>query len=311
MTTWVGGNYLFPWSGETPTTAHIIAMCTAVYDGLVGCGLVQTADTGQLNPASPPAWPGFNSDLGYWIFRFNDSLQGTYPIFLRITVGRGGGSTGAMRFTVNVGTGSNGSGTITGPITSGAVECHLSDGFNTSGVSNHQAYMCHTEGYALFFPKFNNTQTAFPGTNCWCAIERTRGSDGNFDGMGVVMLHAASMSNAAQVGGRQRSVRFATPAANYGGGHNSYCIVPTTLPLLTGDKQLFPHFYNFPEVRQCWSMFTFLLSDLSGALTTFSATPYGVTPRTFISFGNTGRSATGILGNATDAMNWNVAFLWE
>ena len=46
-------------------------------------GLVQTSDTGQLNPASHTR-PTTNSFSGYEVWRWADTLQASLPIYMRI-----------------------------------------------------------------------------------------------------------------------------------------------------------------------------------------------------------------------------------
>jgi len=85
-------------------------------------GLTQTADTGQVAFGSPvPAitLPGIGSPQGggYQVWRFNDTLQSTYPIFMRFDFGTHDTYSACPGIYITVGTGSDGSGTITNPCT--------------------------------------------------------------------------------------------------------------------------------------------------------------------------------------------------
>jgi hypothetical protein len=94
--------------------AHYQAWGQAVHDGLVAAGLVQTADTGQVD------WPSVNAVLGTNVhthnemWRFNDGRQGANPVFLNVQYGTSSSATYPY-LQVQVGTGSNGTGTLTGP----------------------------------------------------------------------------------------------------------------------------------------------------------------------------------------------------
>jgi hypothetical protein len=80
-------------------------------------GLTQTADTGQLAfPMTATTRPGTSTAAGYYILRFNDTLQSTTPIFIKIELGTGG-SANIPTIWITVGTGSNGSGTLSGAST--------------------------------------------------------------------------------------------------------------------------------------------------------------------------------------------------
>ena len=75
-------------------------------------GLVQTADTGQINWTTV-ARPGVGSYGGYEIWRFNDSFQATAPVFIKLEYGVGtAADRPALRITVCTST--NGAGTPAG-----------------------------------------------------------------------------------------------------------------------------------------------------------------------------------------------------
>src|SRR5690606_4107061 len=109
---------------------------------LANAGLVQTPDTGQINWASVTR-PGSNSVAGYEIWRFDDALQGTAPVFLKLSYGTGNNTNGP-RLTLQVGTGSDGSGNLTGTLSSTFV-----NNSSTSHASDtaYPSYLCVTEGF--------------------------------------------------------------------------------------------------------------------------------------------------------------------
>ena len=102
------------------STAGFRAWGLELHNQLASVGLTNTADTGQVNWATVTV-PGINTAGGYEIWRFNDTLQGTTPIFLKIEFGTGGTSTYPAVW-ITVGNGSNGSGTLTG-LTSSRCAC--------------------------------------------------------------------------------------------------------------------------------------------------------------------------------------------
>lgn len=85
-----------------------------MHDLFAAIDLVQTSDTGQIDiPSASPTLT--NSGIyGYEMYRFDDELQSTNPIFVKVEYGSRVGSAHGpyMRFTV--GTGTDGAGTITG-----------------------------------------------------------------------------------------------------------------------------------------------------------------------------------------------------
>ncbi|RQH69982.1 hypothetical protein IPC102_09415 [Pseudomonas aeruginosa] len=90
-----------------------------LHDALLAVGLVQTADTGQLADFSGVTGdvPGATTvTYGYRIYRLNDSLQATSPVFLKVVFGaRGGSSSGTWdvpNFGLEIGTGTDGTGNL-------------------------------------------------------------------------------------------------------------------------------------------------------------------------------------------------------
>ncbi len=81
---------------------------------LTAMGLVNTADTGQINWTTVTR-PAINTSGGYEIWRFADALQATVPVYIRIEY-RIGGVADRPGLNITVGSGTNGAGTITGQV---------------------------------------------------------------------------------------------------------------------------------------------------------------------------------------------------
>ncbi len=107
---------------------------------LAACGLVQTADTGQIDWVTVTR-PGTNTAAGYQIWRFNDTLQGAAPVYIKFEFGTGASATRPMVW-ITLGTGSDGAGNITGGYIARRT-CNSSD--NLTGTP--PAFFCHTEGF--------------------------------------------------------------------------------------------------------------------------------------------------------------------
>jgi hypothetical protein len=86
-----------------------------------GSGLVKTTDTGQVDWTTATR-PYTTSSTGssvthYEIYKFNDTLQTTSPVFLRIGYGNAYGTSSAaftVAMSIQIGTSTNGAGTLTG-----------------------------------------------------------------------------------------------------------------------------------------------------------------------------------------------------
>lgn len=80
---------------------------------LTAAGWVQTADTGQLNPATILYPVANNAIVGTMIWRMNDALQATAPVFVKFGFGSQDLNT-KINLNIQIGTGSNGAGSLTG-----------------------------------------------------------------------------------------------------------------------------------------------------------------------------------------------------
>jgi hypothetical protein len=165
------------------TDAAFRAWTQLVHDLLVGaCGWVQTADTGQFDLATgvaPVASPQYQ---GYRIYRLNDALQASAPIFLKVEFGWGGAATSTPGLRFNVGTGSDGAGTLTGTFWSN-VAVHMGGGVATPAVwlANGGA------GYANLIICAESSSR----TMALC-LERWRNTDGSYNALGACGLTVAN-----------------------------------------------------------------------------------------------------------------------
>lgn len=78
-------------------------------------GLVKTADTGQIDWSTVLKPSAASQIRGYEIWRFNDVLQATAPVFIKMEFGSSATATWPA-LSPTIGTGTNGAGTLTGQI---------------------------------------------------------------------------------------------------------------------------------------------------------------------------------------------------
>src|ERR1700761_4788031 len=78
------------------------------------CGVTQTTYTGQINTSTVTRAGTTNTAAGYVILKFNDTLQATVPVFIKLEFGSGSTATTSPQMWITIGAGSNGSGTLTG-----------------------------------------------------------------------------------------------------------------------------------------------------------------------------------------------------
>lgn len=93
------------------TDADFQAWCQGIAAQLVAAGLVKTTDTGQINNVTVVKPVSINTASGYEIYKFNDTLQGTVPIFLKVEYGSGG-VIDRPGLWITIGASTNGAGTL-------------------------------------------------------------------------------------------------------------------------------------------------------------------------------------------------------
>lgn len=179
------------------TTDELRQWGSGVTNGLVAAGLVDTNPTGKINWSTVSAASGSAASYGFDVFRFNDSLQATHPIFIRLEYKNRPSAppnAQAPAIDVTVGTTHNGSGTVGGQ--SRSFQFYYTGG--TSDRTNGQ-YSLFAAGDGWMNMALWYTLTTGMGLNSFfLSIERTRDANGNItaEGFGV---HCVGTENGSSV----------------------------------------------------------------------------------------------------------------
>lgn len=178
-----------PITQPTQTTdAQFRAWGSSVGTTLASLGLVRTSDTGQINWATVLTPSGANQSRGYEIFRFDDALQATAPVYIKLEYGAGSVSAGYPGMWITVGTGTDGAGNLTGQIS-------LRFGLNAGGstASNYSSrYACSSNRLAVIF-----WQSSAGAYNMGFSVERSHASDGNDTADGILITVQYQTGSAA------------------------------------------------------------------------------------------------------------------
>lgn len=293
--------------------AEFIAQLTAV-------GLTQTADTGQIDTATVTR-PGVNANAGYAIFRFNDTLQATAPIFIRFDFGTDNGAS-EPRIQFLVGAGSNGSGTITGPLlaqramtvsvgAASAVTAYISRwvynatlGFlgiawktGAQGVDGNQG--------VLFIGRLCDSSGATTANGVYSvAIGITNGATGTGGSGGLLaqQLHNLLTSTNWPVDASVSTL----------GGYFGVWPLSVTTTQVGVDTSVVPAFYAAPGLGLDLHLhFGGLLRSEVPVSNTFSLAVKGPTARTYISIGNPGSASTAMVWLFGATTGNGIFMLWE
>lgn len=132
--------------GISQTAVTWKANVKGLHDALIAVGLVQTSDTGQYDVNAIAAVPAQNASGGYTMYRFNDSLAGSAPIYLRIDWFTVNAATLKPSVRFSVGQGSNGAGVLTSPLggtrTLAAISTTAASASVTSYLAAGDGYLC-------------------------------------------------------------------------------------------------------------------------------------------------------------------------
>lgn len=183
----------FTLPGQVTNDADFRAWGSAISTALAAMGLVKTSDTGQIDWTTVLKPTTANGVAGYEMWRFNDTLQATAPVFIKIEYGVGGGVT-IQSLWVTVGTGTNGAGTLVGQV-GNRYRCFSSFADGTGSISyisgaNNRIHMA-----------LNASRNLSNSTGMVLSVERTKDATGADDATGICMYSmaaAATTSFAAQ-----------------------------------------------------------------------------------------------------------------
>lgn len=274
------------------TTAGFRVWGAAIKAILGASGLIQTADTGQIDWTTVTL-PANNAVGGYEIWRFNDTLQGTTPIFLKVEYASGS-NIGRPSLWLTIASASNGSGTLTGTTYFSRAAMAITTAVT---VGTYPLYACHTDGFfglTAYRRAITGTSGGFHFMIC-----RTVDAAGTITSTGVITYTA--------VGAVSRNVYMDGVLYAATGG---FCSMPGT-PMSTivgGNVQLFRHFAMQPTIICVPQVLSYYGTEIPTE-TTFTATPIGATSHTYLALSD-GAGPTTTADGGLGVGN-RMAMLWE
>lgn len=279
------------------TDAEFRLWGSQIRDQLLAAGLTKTADTGQIDWTTATR-PAVNVSAGYEIWRFNDALHATAPIFFKIEYGTSSAGATVPHLWLTVGSGSNGAGTITGITMS---RRDASRGLAPSAAVN-QSYACYsTAAGGFFFAGWNGSATATPFTAFAFGIWRSCDDSGvpNGDGYSVYYLNSAQFT--AIMWSVVNNVLTSPSTTFYTFNPGGANVLATAFG---ADINVFKHFMAVPRMRPILGMLMYNNPEI-GKGTTFSLATFGATVHTFMALGD------GLYGSPDGNAQHVHAMLWE
>jgi hypothetical protein len=270
------------WSANPNVTvaADMRAWGQGISNALQTFGWVKTADTGQLDWTTSGS-VGQNTVLGYEVFRMNDALQATAPVFLRLQYGSNVNT--QPRIVWQVGTGTNGAGTITGTATAAP-----SQALEMGGSSTTQAYTSYASGASdRFALALNAHNTGDPTTQTSSAlgmalsIERTKDANGNNTAEGVcVYAHGQNLNT----NNYEQTLSFVAGIASSASVVQPYALAGVASAIYQLDVSVFPHYPFLGKLLPAKTdLLSYMTADIA-PLSQFQATIAG-TARNYLALG--------------------------
>lgn len=283
------------------TDAKFRTWGSAVSAAIVASGLTVTADTGQINWTTVTRPTGATTKAGYEIYRFNDTLQSTYPIFIRIDYGSGANASGQNPDTwLTVGTGSDGAGNITGVFFPVGIS-HNSTTASTNTTMTVRAAYSTSAGTAFIDAGLN--EVANVNTGCWVISRTVDNTSGAPTGIGcsIVRISGTGVANPTQ---------FPVCFQPYNVFTSRNCAVAYLTPnggttVSGGGVIELSRFWNtVPNPYGSVGLIGYWLTDIATG-TVFQATPFGSTLHTYVALGQ------GIFEQAVNSASQVAAVIWE
>jgi hypothetical protein len=163
------------------TDADFRTWGSGIHTALAAIGLVNTADTGQINWTTVTKPIAINTSAGYEIWRLNDTLQSTVPYFFKIEYGTAVAvDRPSMWFMV--GSTTNGAGTLSGQT---GLKRQVYSALSKSAAATLPVY---ASGDTSRFALCVNADAASSNYPIWIVCERTRDATGVYTADGLMEI---------------------------------------------------------------------------------------------------------------------------
>ena len=288
---------------ENTSDATFRAWGSDIAAKLAIAGLVQTPDTGQVNWATV-ARPAASAYGGYEVWRFNDTLQGSAPVFIKIEYGASNNqTTPAIRVTVSSGT--NGAGTPTGLVSAALTNYASGILVTNANITNFPSYATHTAGF--FALVFKSGAGAGALTLFAFKVQRTTNNSG-VPTPEAVLLVGCGAGNQATVAAPASLINYVTSSVNNTLDGADVGFVPSraSSSILTAGPQMFLHWVLVPTQKPMVGSGAYILSEVALG-SEHDLVLVGTTPRHYLAVGNSFRRTAYHGANLATG----TAILWE
>jgi hypothetical protein len=306
---------------QQSTDAEFQAWVAEVISQLTAVGLTQTADTGQIN-TSTVTRPSANTSAGYTIWRFNDTLQSTKPIFIKLEFGSNTSGNTYPQMWISTSTGTNGAGTLNS--TGLTARQYVCTAVNATSSTTYPSYFCYnaTIGFLGMVWKYGGSGSTNNSLGGFF-IGRSNNSSGNPTGDAMFLLGSgiAATSTFGYPCGVMQCYSWltnslypsSTSSQNYQNQGWSYWPMCAISTVNTGSSyQVWPGFIQTPNLQFTQCIGLCLTSEIPW-ITTFTTALIGSTPQTYLNVVSTPGSIYPIICADTNVNTSTISvfMLWQ
>ena len=275
-----------------------------IHTELQTAGLVQTADTGQLTMPFAGVRPGVGAYSGKLVYKLNDSLFGSAPIYLLLEPGTAAGGTSQPQMRWSFASGTNGASVLNGVVSS-AVNINTTSS-PTSTVTTYVTNICVVDGFFGLAWKLGSG-----GSNNGCrgffSVQRTVNAAGAPDSTGAMGIWGSSVTSlfGVQCLGFSTAVAytFINTAASFP------CVISgrkTSSLLPNGNYEVYSHQISAPDTRFAFGTCTAIASEFAFGNTIPNYAIIASAQHTYISLG-----AVGVTETTAVPATYSMCMLWE
>lgn len=236
-------------------TAGFRAWVSELIGMLTAAGLTRTSDTGQIDTTTVTL-PSMNTLGGYTMWRFNDALQATAPVFIKLEFGTSSSTTTPVTY-VTVGPGTDGAGNLTGVHVPRRFVTNAPAGITSVGITPYQSYVCYFEGALGVCFKQGAMQGSGGPTLIGFALSRPIDASGAWTAEGITYVDVGTLS-------AHYAVAFGY-ATSYAPGQNTYHTFTPYQPSssVSGSTyQVYRTFGMYPAYRTLGGVFGGLATEI-------------------------------------------------
>jgi hypothetical protein len=170
------------------TDAEFQAWVTAISNGFQAL-FTKVTQTGEINIATVSKPTAVNTSQGFEVYRFNDSLQATAPLYFKVEYGSASLAVNPSLW-LTVGKGADGSGTITSVLLARQQVFYP----YSNSASFYNSYIGSGDGSCLIFSLFPSAP-GVGGQGSYCVVERSRDGSGNPTAAGVFWQYSGQSNS--------------------------------------------------------------------------------------------------------------------